>query len=269
MNCFVCNRREWTNHYKNLEKCVSCGFIRAKDKYFRIQSEDVYSNKYFFKGEYLDYKKEGPALEKNFKNRLELIKKHIPSGKLLEIGCAHGYFLKKAKKYYSVTGIDVNSQTVKIAKNISRSEVLVGSFLKKKLLAGSFDLVCLFDTIEHLKNPREYLTKINKILSPKGILVIETGDIESFLSKFQKNKWRLINPKIHLSYFSKRTLTTILKKTGFKVIKKKYVSQRRSLAQIIYQITNKKIVPPKFMFNISLKINTYDLILVIAQKRPY
>ena len=132
MKCFVCKKNSWESHYKDLFRCSNCGFIRAKEIYFKIKPEEVYGKDYFDKGQYANYKKERLALEQNFKNRLKDIIKHKREGKLLEIGCAYGYFLNLAKKNFIISGIDVNSQTTNIASKLTGIKTLTGDFLTQK-----------------------------------------------------------------------------------------------------------------------------------------
>lgn len=266
MRCFVCKNDEWNELYSGLCKCKSCGFIRAEDNFFNIQPSKIYERKYYTNGEYLNYKKERNALEKNFSGRIEEIIKYKREGKLLEIGCAYGYFLNIAKIYFNTIGIELDSTTQKIAKDTSGQKVIRGDFLKIRIPKNSYDVICMFDVIEHLINPAKYLSKIKKTLKKDGLVVIETGDIESSLAKFQKEKWRLINPDVHLSYFSRKTLTELLNGNGFEVLDVKYVGFSRTIAQVIYKLTGYKKLP-NILFKIYPKINFYDLMLVVAQKR--
>ena len=161
MNCVVCNKNIWIDYTKKLLKCRSCGFIRARDKYFKVKEKNFYGPRYFREIDYDDYFLEKKALKKNFEDRLKRIRKYKKSGKLLEIGCAYGYFLCLAQKYFKTTGIDLNPKVTKIAqKNSKNSRVITGDFLKRKFPDNFFDIVIMLDTIEHLKTPSGYLTKI-------------------------------------------------------------------------------------------------------------
>jgi hypothetical protein len=67
--------------------------------------DEMYSGDFFKGGEYVDYLKEEPALRRSFKRNLKLISNFCPSGRLLEIGCAYGFFLDVAKRQYEAQGI--------------------------------------------------------------------------------------------------------------------------------------------------------------------
>lgn len=266
MKCFVCNNNEWSEKYDNLLKCKQCGFVRARNHFFNIKSEEIYNQKYFLEGEYANYFKESPALIKNFKDRLKIITRHKKFGKLLEIGSAYGYFLKEASRFFNSEGIDLDANICKQARIVSKSKVICGDFLKTRFEKNTFDIVCLFDTIEHLKQPKEYLQKINKILKKNGIIVIETGDMDALLPKIQGKKWRLIDPNVHLSYFTQKSLTNLLENCNFKVITISHPSFARTIRQIFYRTLKKELKHFEYFANLTIKINTFDLIFVIAKK---
>ena len=267
MKCPICNKNSWSKYLDNLVKCADCEFIRAHDKYFKIDPTKFYGQDYF-SSVYGDYTKEQEALEKNFQDRIDRIRKYKSSGKLLEIGCAHGYFLKNAEKYFQCFGIDLNPDVTKITKRNTKSKIFTGDFLVKKIPKNYFDIVCMFDTIEHLKHPEKYLKKIHQVLKPNGLVVVETGNISSLLAKIQGKSWRLIMLPDHLQYFSKSSLIQLLSNSGFKTKSTNDVGFYRTFRQITYRLTkNEKLLtnPNSFLSN-AISINTFDLIFIIAQK---
>jgi len=266
MKCFVCNYNQWSKKYDNLLRCEKCGFIRAENHFFNIKPEEIYNQKYFSKGDYADYIKEESSLVDNFKNRLKEIVKFKKRGQLLEIGSAYGYFLKEAGKYFAVTGIDIDRYVCEQARNISKKKIICGNFLDINFKNKKYDVICLFDTIEHLKQPKEYLQKIFKILKNAGIVAIETGDIASLLPKIQGHKWRLIKPKYHLSYFSKNTLTRLLKDTGFEIVHISHPGFTRTLQQIIYKLFGFNLNKDSRLSELKIKVNTFDIVFVITKK---
>jgi SAM-dependent methyltransferase len=264
VNCITCNTNNWSSLYKKLVRCNNCGLIRAHDRYFKKATADLYSQNYFNGLDYYNYESEKPALLKNFSNRIEKIKKYKSRGSLLEIGCAYGYFLQLASKNYKTIGIDLNKQITKIAQqNSPKSKVLSGDFSKKPLRATQFDVISMFDVIEHLKDPKGYLIKCNKLLKKRGILVIETGDIGGLLPRLQQSKWRLITPPTHLYYFNRQTITDLLSECGFTDIEISTVTFYRTLSQTIYRLFRKNI---PFLGKFTFPIYTGDLMFVVARK---
>jgi ubiquinone/menaquinone biosynthesis C-methylase UbiE len=80
-----------------------------------------------------------------------------------------------------------------------------------------FDVVSMFDVFEHLPEPRETLSEIQRIMKPGGILAINFPAIDSYFAKIMGSHWCLLLED-HLNYFSKKTLTKMLDKYGFKVL---------------------------------------------------
>lgn len=269
MKCIICGRNSWVSHWRLLLKCKFCGFIKAQSSFFKINSLKIYNKSYFEQDDYLNYLKEKKALQENFTNRLKIIRKYKKKGKLLDIGCAYGYFLEIAAKHFDSEGIDLNKETIQHVTKAHNIKAIYKDFLKTKFIKNSYDVVCMFDVIEHLKKPREYISKIHSLLKHDGLLVIETGNIDSVLAKIQKDKWRLVKPPLHLHYFSKESIFKLLDSNGFKIKEIKDVSFCRTVAQTIHGIfMNKKI--DKYLtclFNFKFFLNTHDLMLIIAQKK--
>lgn len=267
IKCIVCGSNQWKKKYSTLSQCKHCGFVRAQDKYFKISPSKLYAKKYFEGDDYRDYGAEKNALQLNFYRRLNDIREYKKRGKLLEIGSAYGYFLEVAKKNFKTCGIDVNKDVTKVSKKNSGAKVFTGDFLKTSV-GKDYDVICMFDVIEHLKNPQKFIEKIYKILKPGGILMIETGDIDGYLPKLQKDNWRLIKPPFHLQYFSKKTLSKLLLRHNFIILKNKYTNFSRTVSQTVYRLGVNpiliKILAP-FGKNI-LTINTYDILITIVKK---
>lgn len=263
--CDICEQNNWLPLYKNLIKCKYCGLIRSDDKFFILNPAKLYDINYFNGKDYVNYQEEEIALSKNFKNRIEEIRKFKKNGKLLDVGCAYGFFLKIAKESgYNAEGVEINKKVASVAKKNSNCRIHVGNLGKLNL--KKYDIITMFDVIEHLKNPAEYIQKCYKLLNKDGLLIIETGNIESSLARLQKVKWRLIVPNIHLYYFSNFTLSKLLTTNGFRLVKTKNVGFIRTIGQTYFRLTRQNLKLSENISNISFSINTKDLIFVIAKK---
>ena len=89
-------------------KCFMCGLGRAQCDEF--DPGEYYSGDYFSGGRadgYVDYQGTEAVLRREFSHSLEFIRRHQASGRLLEIGCAYGFFLEQATTVYDVTGIEI------------------------------------------------------------------------------------------------------------------------------------------------------------------
>lgn len=147
---------------------------------------------------------------------LPLIKKIIPTGKILDVGCATGEFLSKAREFgYSVEGLELSKWSSEIArkKGIKVYRILLKSLASK--YSNRYDVITLFGVIEHFENPKKEMEYIKKLLKPGGIIVVWTGDVNSISSRILKRNWWYWQGQ-HIQYFSSESLNVLAKKCGIR-----------------------------------------------------
>lgn len=274
MSCVLCNSDNNNKIYSNLIKCSDCGFVWADVDVTKAKVKEIYRDSYFFGEEYADYIKEEKALRKTFERNISFISKIRPSGKLLDIGCAYGYFLDVAKEKYDVKGVEINKAACEFARSNFKVNAICGDFLELEFEENYFDVVTMFSAIEHLKSPHLYVEKISKLMKSGGIFICATPNIDSFISKFRKKKWRQIHPPTHLSYFSVKSLTRLFENNRLQVLKWRHLGEYRSVYGMMYIILKIKnrlswlfsILERLKLLNGVLYINTFDQMYVIASK---
>jgi len=138
--------------------------------------------------------------------------------KILNIGCYNGWFeqVMIKKRAREVIGIDTNKKFVKIAqKHVPQVKFLKMSALNLNFPQNYFDLITIFDVIEHLPKNTEArcLQEIDKVLKSKGRLIVSTPN-NHFLAKIFDPAWYLGH-----RHYSEQQLTNLLKKEGFSVTK--------------------------------------------------
>src|SRR5205823_6020812 len=155
---------------------------------------------------YKDYVAERPLIEKHFRIRLKQLLRFVPNAagkRLFEIGCAYGFFLSVAREHFAaVEGIDISEDAAGYAATTLKLPVHIGDFADHEF-RNSPDVLCLWDTIEHVKDPDLYLEKCSRHMRPGGVIAITTGDIGSPIARFRGRRWRQIHPPTHLHYFSR------------------------------------------------------------------
>jgi 2-polyprenyl-3-methyl-5-hydroxy-6-metoxy-1,4-benzoquinol methylase len=275
--CLVCGGRYSPSRLPGLLQCQSCGFITANLKLSHEELERLYSSAYFSGEEYNDYVAERTLIERHFRQRLRVLAGHVDapqSAALFEVGCAYGFFLHVAQgEFKSVAGIDISTDAVTYAREQLQLEAVAGDFATFPL-QRQVDVVCMWDTIEHLADPDIYVRRAAEILRPGGYLAITTGDIGSLTARLRGGKWRQIHPPTHLHYFSRRTLTQLLEREGLTV---RYVSHdgmyrsAETMAYITLAIKHRQrklfeALKRSGLLNWSLYLNLYDILFVIAQK---
>lgn len=138
--------------------------------------------------------------------------------KVLDVGCAGGAFPKAAFDLgFSVTGVEPSLWLCDQAKKLYRLDIRPGILQDQEFEDNSFDIITLWDVIEHLTAPEEVLCEIKRILKDDGLLVINYPDYASFARKFFRSKWPFFL-NVHLFYFTPKTISQLLSKCGFEVL---------------------------------------------------
>lgn len=296
--CLLCNKTKFSLLYdlKPIEnvpfsilKCLNCGltFIHPLpqkediEKYYRSYY-NLQINSEYSRGISLNYK--DTYMSEIINNRLNCLKKYCPYGKLLDIGCGTGVFLDEARENgWEVTGIDIADDAVQYARDKFKLEVFQGELDSINLPAAHFDVITMWDLIEHLENPLAILKKANKILKDKGKIVILTPNENSLIKKIiflffklSGKRWDFLVKKgygiHHLYYFSDKNIKELLKKAGFGIIK--VVKRETSIEEMIRETQEDWTKPGKKLVLFCLKIifffarliNQQNKMMVIAEK---
>ncbi|MBL7073049.1 MAG: class I SAM-dependent methyltransferase [Candidatus Omnitrophica bacterium] len=225
IKCHICNSdRTWFLKKEgnwNIVQCELCGLV-----YVNPQPEED-----FLKEHYQSYLPEsqsdidnwGKMMAGVFGESLRIINKTTGArrGKLLDIGCAHGFFIEAALNTgWEASGIDLSKQAVQYAEGRGL-EVSNSTLFEKKYKDNYFDVITMFYVLEHLPDPGKYLKEIHRVLKPSGVLLVRvphTTPIVKMLKMFNISN-TLYDVPSHLTDFSPQSLKHILKKTGFNAIR--------------------------------------------------
>ena len=229
VNCSICGSDKSKKQYEvkgfNVNRCDDCGFFYINPRYSQEELNNLYSEDYFkaFSTQRkVDYMKDREFRAKDFQTRLEGIKRYKKAGRVLDVGCAAGFFLEVVQKQgWQACGVELSDYAASFARNELKLNVRTGELAAAKFEPGYFDVITFFDVIEHVGNPKGLVAEANRILKDDGLIVITTPNIDSFCARAFKDRFHLLDP-LHLSYFSPKTLEKLLKAEGFKIVKIEY-----------------------------------------------
>jgi 2-polyprenyl-3-methyl-5-hydroxy-6-metoxy-1,4-benzoquinol methylase len=264
--------------YAGLRHCPACTHVWADLSISSDEIRRLYQRSYFFGDEYANYLDDRRIIEKNFAARLATLRRFLTAShlRLFEIGCAYGLFLNLARDTFdAVHGIDVSEDAVNFAVRDLGLDVTCGDLLDADLSGQTFDVACLWDTIEHLAEPRKYLEKIAPTLRQGARLAITTGDIGSLNARIQKGRWRLIHPPTHLQYFTRTSLSRLLDACGFRVLHVEYCGFYRSIGGMLHNLVALRWKMPRagswlgraLPAGADVYLNLNDIMYVIAERR--
>jgi 2-polyprenyl-3-methyl-5-hydroxy-6-metoxy-1,4-benzoquinol methylase len=277
--CIICGGAEIKPFNDAVSQCRACGYIFAETKLTESEIAALYEEHLFTGGAFSDYLADEKFLRKNFANRLRVLDRFLDPKRhrnLIEIGSAYGIFLDMARdKFASVRGMDVTDAGVKYAKERFKLNVEQANFLAHDFGSEKFDVVCMWDTIEHLNAPQLFLEKIAAHSESGALLALTTGDIGSLNARLRKDKWRLMIPPLHLHYFTRASLTKLLARHGFEVVYLRRCGFHRSIdfaAYNVFVLRQKQrwlyqLMRKSGLTKFGFYLNLYDIIYVVARRR--
>ena len=169
-------------------------------------------------------------------HRLEEIKRFRQKGSLLEIGCGRGEFLELARlEGYSVHGVEPHPQHAAHARGVLGLDVFPGTLSEAFLKDESFDLVVLFHVIEHLRDPSREINRVWQVLKQKGLVVIETPNINTIWFTLLGKRWRQLIPE-HYFLFSESTIRRLLESYRFRMLEIKSIGKFVSVRLLLNRL---------------------------------
>lgn len=140
-------------------------------------------------------------------------------GRLLDVGCSNGAFLHAAgRSGWEATGVELETHSFEVARarglRVHNQDLASCSFPDE-----SFDVVTMWQLIEHLRAPRELLAEIRRVLRPNGVLALSTPNVDSIGWWLLKQEWKAVEPEVHLHLFSSSSLERAVEDAGFRVAK--------------------------------------------------
>jgi SAM-dependent methyltransferase len=153
----------------------------------------------------------------------DLIKRHHPAetGRLLDIGCGYGFFLKKmAQDGWQVEGIEVSPTGRTYAENELELRIHTGPLENISLPTNRFDAVTLFYVIEHVPKPKQLLLEVYRILKPGGLLLLRwphSAPVVKVMGPFSK-RYDVFHTPYHLYDFNPGNMKQMLRQAGFRAI---------------------------------------------------
>lgn len=281
--CGLCGARgePWRRKYGfQLLRCTRCRNAFVPKSLVPGNLESIYSRAYFEGGEntgYPTYLADSRVISENFARRLRYIEDLGPPGRrLLDVGAAYGLMLKVARQSgWEASGVEIAEDCAAEATRISGAKVLAGDFTTVPL-DGPFDAIVMLDVIEHFRDPMAGLRRACELLSPRGLLLIETNDIDAPWAKFLGNRWWFLDPPQHLFYFSLTGLKERLREAGFSnEFHVRRAGRRVSASNLLFKLSTGAPAGPirrtlvrasQASVPLSLYLNFGDAVLIAARK---
>lgn len=271
-SAFLCTSPDYGEHYR-IVQCNRCGFIyanpHADPKDVLKAYEDVVDPVYLQEREGREY-----TFRKHL-NALHGITGEPNGRKLLDVGAYIGVFVETARRMgWEAEGIEPSTWAVAHAHE-NGLPVKQGTLTSGGFRDESFDVITMWDVIEHFDNPLSEINYAFRLLKPGGVVVIHTIDAGSVTARMMGAKWPFLM-EMHIMFFSRATLRKMLERAGFvfisdhiqgRYLRMGYLAGRVTAAfgdvlgkPLAYMVSALKIAGKP------LPINTLDLFTAYARK---
>ena len=222
MICPVCSTDSFTTWGRvdsyTIERCQGCGLGITTPFPKPDELASVNQETYLLEQRITTYLSRYGYFKKRYQSQLLDIKAFKPGGKLLDIGCNIGLFLSEARTSgFDVVGVELNTDCAEYARTHFGLEVHSDYLDKIAFKAGSFDVVTMYDVLEHIPDLHGILTEIHRILKPGGVLVVQSPNLDSVMADLSQSSWSWLSPPDHLYHFTPGTLSSLLAQRGYDV----------------------------------------------------
>jgi SAM-dependent methyltransferase len=237
--CNVCGgvRREILIDFgeQRVERCLGCGAgvlapMPTEDQLSRFYDEAYFDQHY--SGGLTPGSKAFLRRISQQRHRVRFFRPFCKKGRVLDLGCGMGYFLYACREFgYEVQGTDISSHAADYARHTLDLEVTVADVHALQFEVGSFEVITMWHSLEHTRDPRGYLEKALQWLTPDGVLVIDVPNYEGTDARCYGADWDGWSIPFHLHHFSPSALQRLLSNHGLRIIRHKnyhseYVKQR-------------------------------------------
>ena len=177
------------------------------------------------------------------KKVIETLLPYKKNGRLLDIGCSTGDFLKVASKYYECEGLEISKWAVKIAR---QNRFIINELLLANLnINKTYDIITLWGVIEHFEDMQREIRLLRKHLNKKGVVALWTGNVDSYIVGLLGRKWWHFIGQ-HLHFFTAKSIDKLFLNNGFTKIYYGTYPYVKSLQSISYSLNVYPIVGKLF-----------------------
>lgn len=234
VNCLICGSQEKSLIHKefgsiSIVRCKGCELLytNPRPKEIELNYHGDIKN-YFEEYKYIIDRSKPHHRDKNYIQEINIIKKYLKSGRLVDVGSNAGRFLYLAEKLgFDSVGVEPSKSLAEIGVKNFNLNIKNCTLEDSDFPFNSVDIITAIDVFEHLINPKSFLDKSHKILKDDGILVIKVPNgnytltklkIAKFLRKNTENM-DIFDSYEHVAHYSKKTFEKIISNNNFKIEK--------------------------------------------------
>lgn len=212
--------------------CLDCGLVFVSP---RIDEAEIYSGYEEADNSLYLSQKTGRLL--TFQRAARRLSRHIPpQGRLLDVGCAAGFFLKAARDAgWQVEGVEISKHLAEYGRQEFGLTIHQGDLHRAPLAPASFDVVTFWDVLEHAYHPSRDLARAWTLLKPGGYLLVNYPAFDSLWARLLGRRWWFLI-SVHLTYFTRSTIRRMAARCGFEPVAYWPFFQSLELWYLLYRL---------------------------------
>lgn len=202
-------------------RCESCGCVHVArrlndaelDRLYGEQGRSVYQMVHL----YIPTAEQ--RLDRIYRRKARALRERFGAGRLLDFGCSAGLFMKAAAEQgFDVHGVETNETAVEHARTaLDLTTVWKGDLPGAGYAPESFDIITMWDVLEHVPDPKGLIEHVRPYLKPSGRLVIETSHIDCFEADYLGADNTNVVGDVHLAHFTRASLERLAERTGMRL----------------------------------------------------
>jgi 2-polyprenyl-3-methyl-5-hydroxy-6-metoxy-1,4-benzoquinol methylase len=206
-------------------RCSTCGLGVLDPRPDREELDRLYEKDYFDREYHEGLRAGSPEMKRRISqedHRVRFFRRFKRKGLVVDIGCGMGYFLYAAREAgYRVMGVDISDFAASYVSGHLGIPMKTGHLDTITLPESSVDVVTMWHFLEHTDDPRHYIEKVARWLKPDGLLVIDVPNYEGTDAQKTWEQWTAWQLPYHYFQFTPQTLTRLLSRHGFEIIRSK------------------------------------------------
>lgn len=146
-------------------------------------------------------------------------------GRWLDVGCSAGFVLAAAEAAgFEAFGVELEPAAVEFGRaQLGLANIACGTFEAQHYPSAFFDVISMYDVIEHVPDLNRTVAELARVLKPGGLIEIRTPDVAHWRTPRNLARWKEIKPSEHLYYFSAATLTRLFARHGLSLMHRRFM----------------------------------------------